>query len=152
MNFQSQIADGVLNNSDPGGLNVSIVTYSVTSGIIVHSTGTTGSLLANVNAPMITIPGQAIRNCEGLTRREWLRIGGLAGIGGLGIGVADQLAARALGAHGDRQVSFGRAKSCIVLFMFGAPAHQDTVWSGVFVVSPTRGSRSSSGDGQLGAR
>lgn len=75
---------------------------------------------------MITIAGRASRNCEGLTRREWLRIGGLAGIGGLGIGVADQLAARALGTQGDRQANFGRAKSCIVLFMFGAPAHQDT--------------------------
>jgi len=75
---------------------------------------------------MITIPGRAIQNCEGLTRREWLRIGGLTGIGGLGIGVADQLAARALGSHDDRKSSFGRAKSCIVLFMFGAPAHQDT--------------------------
>lgn len=75
---------------------------------------------------MITIPGRASRNCEGMTRREWLRIGGLAGIGGLGIGVADQLAARAFGAQADRRTSFGRAKSCIVLFMFGAPAHQDT--------------------------
>lgn len=75
---------------------------------------------------MITIPGRAGRNCEGMTRREWLRIGGLAGIGGLGVGVPDQLAARALGSQGDRGLSFGRAKSCIVLFMFGAPAHQDT--------------------------
>lgn len=75
---------------------------------------------------MITIPGRASRNCEGMTRREWLRIGGLAGIGGLGIGVADQLAARAFGSQADRRPSFGRAKSCIVLFMFGAPAHQDT--------------------------
>ena len=75
---------------------------------------------------MITIPGRAGRNCEGMTRREWLRIGGLAGIGGFGIGVPDQLASRALGSQGDRGLCFGRAKSCIVLFMFGAPAHQDT--------------------------
>ncbi len=75
---------------------------------------------------MITIPGRASRSCEGLTRRDWLRIGGLAGIGGSGIAVADQLAARALGSQSGRQLSFGRAKSCIVLFMFGAPAHQDT--------------------------
>ncbi len=76
---------------------------------------------------MISIPGQSARTCEGLSRREWLRVGGLVGIGGLGVGLSNLLAARARGDEAATHArSFGRAKSCIVLFMFGAPAHQDT--------------------------
>ncbi len=75
---------------------------------------------------MITIPGRVNKNCEGITRRDWLRIGGLSGIGGVGLSLADQLSARASGFQSGQRPSFGRAKSCIVLFMFGAPAHQDT--------------------------
>lgn len=76
---------------------------------------------------MLTIPGGSVRTCEGWTRRDWLRVGGLglAGCGSLslpglwrGRASASQAVTRARG--------FGRAKSCIVLFMFGAPAHQDT--------------------------
>ncbi|MFN0198222.1 MAG: DUF1501 domain-containing protein [Planctomycetaceae bacterium] len=61
-----------------------------------------------------------------LSRRDWLAIGGL---GGIGLTLPDLHVGRVLGepdlraAHGS---SFGRAKRCIVLFMFGAPAHQDT--------------------------
>ena len=55
-------------------------------------------------------------------------MGGLsaAGLAGSGLGLADLVAA---GSATDRRVrgdGFGRARSCIVLFMFGAPAHQDT--------------------------
>lgn len=76
---------------------------------------------------MLTIPGRPTRTCEGVSRREWLRVGGLTSLG-LGL---DQLLARRSGASPSTQAiesnheSFGRAKSCIVLFMFGAPAHQD---------------------------
>lgn len=81
---------------------------------------------------VLAIPGGPIRVCEGLSRREWLRIGGL---GALGLSLADLPASRALSAAAPRaklagqpasDSSFGRAKSCILLFMFGAPAHQDT--------------------------
>src|SRR5262245_11603744 len=59
-------------------------------------------------------------------RRELLRAGSL-GLFGLGLGdlvrgragAADALAA-------PRPASFARAKSCILLFMWGGPAHQDT--------------------------
>src|SRR4051794_27535873 len=60
--------------------------------------------------------------CEGLTRREWLRVGGL---GTLGLMLPDLLRLRA--AAPERPGTFGRARSCIVVFLFGAPAHQD-VW------------------------
>jgi hypothetical protein len=60
-----------------------------------------------------------------MSRRELLRAGG---IGLLGLSLPQLLRARAaLGA--DRPLtgeSFGRAKSCILLFMWGGPAHQDT--------------------------
>src|SRR4051794_33572933 len=80
---------------------------------------------------MITLLGRPSRCCEGLTRREWLRLGGL---GSLGLGLPDLLRARSFagetndsGTSPPRDPSFGRAKACIVLFMFGAPAHQD-IW------------------------
>ncbi len=72
---------------------------------------------------MFSIPGNPVRTCEGLSRREWIRVGGL-GAAGLSLQLPHLLAARPLGATTD--ATFGRAKSCIVLFMFGAPAHQDT--------------------------
>src|SRR4051794_11857614 len=73
---------------------------------------------------MIPIPGRPTRCCEGLSRREWLRLGGL---GGLGFGLADLLQARAADCPASLGTSFGRARSCILLFMFGGPAHQD-IW------------------------
>jgi hypothetical protein len=70
---------------------------------------------------MLTIPGWPMRTCEGFSRREWLRVGGLAGMGLPGL---------SLPALWQNQAVAGppklRAKACIVLFMFGAPAHQDT--------------------------
>src|SRR5436190_8977819 len=76
---------------------------------------------------MLSIPGQGVRNCEGLSRREWLRVGGL---GSVGLSLPVLAAGRVLAAEAgitsaDLRPSFGRAKSCIVLFLFGAPAHQD---------------------------
>ena len=79
---------------------------------------------------MLTIGGHSSLTCEGVSRREWLRLGGL---GTFGLGLAELTAGRAAerpGAHAlgeaSAAASFGRAKSCIVLFLFGAPAHQDT--------------------------
>jgi len=71
-------------------------------------------------------PGN-VRLCEGITRREWLRVGGLTP---LGLMLPDLLAARsAATASEPRGRSFGRsfgsAKNCILCFLFGAPAHQD---------------------------
>src|SRR5688572_27330031 len=72
---------------------------------------------------MLVIPGSPIRTCEGVTRREWLRVGAL---GSFGLGLPSLLAHKAQGASEPSPRTFGRAKSCIVLFMFGAPAHQDS--------------------------
>ncbi len=72
---------------------------------------------------MIALPGRAVRLCEGPTRREWLRAGGLSA---LGLMLPDLLRGRAAAAP-RAAGSFGRAKACILAFLFGAPAHQD-VW------------------------
>jgi hypothetical protein len=61
---------------------------------------------------------QPPRLCDGLTRREALRVGGL---GALGLTLPNLLAARADAAQP------GRARGCIVLFLMGAPP-QHTTW------------------------
>jgi hypothetical protein len=74
---------------------------------------------------MLSLGTAEARLCEGLSRREWLRSGGLSV---LGFTLADWLRLRAAGPTPVRPTSsFGRARSCIVVFLFGAPAHQD-IW------------------------
>src|SRR5438445_6531356 len=68
---------------------------------------------------MISLGEPIHRFCEGYTRREWLRVGGL---GAFGLTLPDLLQLRASPIS-----TFGRARSCIVVFLFGAPAHQD-IW------------------------
>ncbi len=72
---------------------------------------------------MIVVPGDGNPVCDGMTRREWLRAGGLST---LGLTLPTLLRAGQVGQSG-HAVGFGRARSCIVVFLFGAPAHQD-VW------------------------
>jgi hypothetical protein len=71
---------------------------------------------------MLSIPGATSRWCDGVSRREFLQIGGL---GGVGLALPDLLQARARGstppAHGA-----GRARSCVLLFMGGGPPQMDT--------------------------
>lgn len=60
-----------------------------------------------------------------ISRRDWLRVGGL-GMGGLMLPAV--LRGQTQARNAPRRVgSFGRAKACIVVFLFGAPAHQD-IW------------------------
>src|SRR5436189_2651371 len=63
--------------------------------------------------------------CAGnLRRRDLMRLGGLSL---LGLSLPDLIRGRvAAAAQPRRDGSFGRAKSCILLFMWGGPAHQDT--------------------------
>jgi hypothetical protein len=64
-----------------------------------------------------SILGQGPRLCDGLTRREWLRIGGLSAFG---LSLPALVGARAAGA------TTGRAKACIVLFHLGGPPQHET--------------------------
>ena len=74
---------------------------------------------------MLSFRGPGDRLCDGLSRREWLRVGGLLG-GSLGL--PGLLAARSLSAAGaaGEAAGFGRAKACIVLFMGGGPPQHET--------------------------
>lgn len=67
--------------------------------------------------------------CDGLSRREWLRVGGL---GAMGLSLSQLNEARASQTSAEKSESaprgagFGRAKSCIVLFMLGGPPQHET--------------------------
>lgn len=71
---------------------------------------------------MLSIWGRKTRLCDGITRREALRLGGLSA---LGLSLPDLLAARSVRAA-DRRSSFGRARSCILLWMTGGPPQHET--------------------------
>ena len=69
---------------------------------------------------MLSLGQHTARNCEGVTRRELLRVGGL---GSLGLGLPELLRSGAQAAPVGS--TFGRAKSCILCFMWGGQPHQD---------------------------
>jgi hypothetical protein len=60
------------------------------------------------------------RLCDGLTRREWLRVGGL---GAFGLSLPGLLRAERTPNPGG---TFGRARACIVLFLMGGPPQHET--------------------------
>src|ERR1043165_8295764 len=71
---------------------------------------------------MLSIQGPRIRLCDGITRREVLRIGGLASTGLLW---SDWLRARA--ADGAKPTAKRpSAKACILIYNYGGPSHLDT--------------------------
>src|SRR5882757_5402537 len=68
---------------------------------------------------MIRVLGGPKRLCDGLTRRDLLTVGSL-GLTGLGIG-------KALGGSSTSELpGFGRAKACILLFLYGSPSQLET--------------------------
>src|SRR5882672_11388556 len=58
--------------------------------------------------------------CDGITRREWLRIGGL---GALGLTLPNLL--RAEETERTRRKESGRAKACILIYLAGGPSQLD---------------------------
>ncbi|HWG41440.1 MAG TPA: DUF1501 domain-containing protein [Gemmataceae bacterium] len=75
---------------------------------------------------MLRILGSAKQLCSGWTRREMLGAGGL---GLLGINLADYLRlAETQAAQPANRLhkSFGRAKACILLYLYGAPSQLET--------------------------
>ena len=76
---------------------------------------------------MLSILGRGIRLCDGLTRREALRIGGL---GFTGLAWSDWLRARASAAQVEKPATkrAGKAKACILIFNYGGPSHLD-IWT-----------------------
>ncbi len=75
---------------------------------------------------MLVIPGQASRDtCDGLSRRELLRVGGSA-VCGLSLasffGLQEAAAKSNTSKHGP---GFGKAKSVILCYLQGGPSHLD---------------------------
>src|SRR5438067_10365849 len=69
---------------------------------------------------MLRVLGSPRKLCDGLTRRDFLHAGGL---GLLGLGAASA------GASGPARAvdrSFGKAKACILLFLYGSPSQLET--------------------------
>lgn len=75
---------------------------------------------------MLHLLGPGVRLCDGMSRREVMRIGGL-GLLGAGLSLAELSRA---GAAAERPAAgaatFGRARSCILLFLMGGPPQHST--------------------------
>jgi len=75
---------------------------------------------------VLTIEGKAGRLCDRVPRRDFLRVGGLSAAG---LSLPGLWQARRSHATETRTIdspTFGKAKHCILLFMWGGPPHQDT--------------------------
>jgi hypothetical protein len=76
---------------------------------------------------MLQVLGNPKRLCDGLSRRDLLQVGGL---GALGLTLGDFFRLREAGAAeapaGQRAGGFGRAKACILLFLYGSPSQLET--------------------------
>ena len=73
---------------------------------------------------MLSIHDRHIKLCDGLTRREWLRVGGLGAFGLSLPALTESISAAPATSAGGH--AFGRAKRCIVLFLLGGPPQQET--------------------------
>lgn len=78
---------------------------------------------------MLSVPGNQVRDCDGVTRRELLRIGGA---GMLGMSLANMLLLEDMAkASPVRDVKgkggFGMAKNVILIYLQGGPSHID-IW------------------------
>src|SRR6188768_806500 len=78
---------------------------------------------------MLRILGNSKRLCDGLTRRDLLHVGGL-GAFGLGLHHLLEWNEASAGVAGPsttkRSSTFGKAKSCILLFPYGSPPQHET--------------------------
>ena len=100
---------------------------------------------------MLSIPGRPGATCDGMTRRELLRVGG-AGL--LGVSLANLLrfqsasgADAAPGSGAKKRTGFGAARNFIFVFLQGGPSHLD-IWDpkpdapenirGIFKPIPTK--------------
>ena len=74
---------------------------------------------------MLVIPGRSGKDtCDGVTRRDLLRVGGSALLG-LSLAGFLQLQARAASKSSSGGPGFGKAKSVILLYLQGGPSHLD---------------------------
>ena len=71
---------------------------------------------------MLRLRGSSRRLCDGVSRRDFLRLGGL---GAFSFTLGDLLAMPAA-ASLPRAAHFGKAKACILLFLYGSPPQHET--------------------------
>jgi len=72
---------------------------------------------------MLRVLGNPKQLCDGLTRRDLLQVGGL---GVLGLTLGDFYRLRAAELTAPAAPGFGRAKACILLFLYGSPSQLET--------------------------
>lgn len=76
---------------------------------------------------MLSFLGPRTQLCDRIDRRQWLRLGG---IGAMGLTLPQLWAGRAAARPEDvaehLRASFGKAKSCIILFLLGGPPQHET--------------------------
>src|SRR5665213_4482812 len=75
---------------------------------------------------MLSIPGRPGATCDGMSRRELLRVGG-AGLLGLSLSQVLALEARGANVGAKKKDGFGSAKNFIFVFLQGGPSHLD-IW------------------------
>jgi len=73
---------------------------------------------------MLRILGQPKRLCSGLTRRDWIRVGGL---GLAGLSLPQLTALQQTSAAETSSSSFGRAKGIILIHLYGSPSQIEWV-------------------------
>ena len=71
---------------------------------------------------MLRVLGSPKKLCDNLTRRDFLQVGSL---GVMGLGLGDLLNAQNAQAS-PSSASFGKAKACILLYLYGAPSQLET--------------------------
>ncbi len=71
---------------------------------------------------MLRLLGSPQTLCDGLTRRDFLHVGGL---GAFGLGLADLFRLQGAGAA-ERSARRAKAKACILLFPYGSPPQHET--------------------------
>jgi hypothetical protein len=79
---------------------------------------------------MLSILGRKVRLCDGISRREMLRVGGLAFTGLLWPDWLRSRAAAGRQAQPARRRTadgFGRARACILVYSYGGPSHLDVL-------------------------
>ena len=75
---------------------------------------------------MLRVLGSQKRLCNGISRRDLLRIGGL-GTAGLGLHqLLDATSSAQAAPKAELASSFGKAKRCILLFLYGSPSQLET--------------------------
>ncbi|RUL85594.1 DUF1501 domain-containing protein [Tautonia sociabilis] len=74
---------------------------------------------------MIRVLGGPKRLCDGMTRRDLLHVGSL-GLLGLGLGLGGRGTPAVASGGSSPLPGFGRAKSCILLYLYGAPSQLET--------------------------